>query len=87
MITKLVKFADAVLTVSSFSPDETIANTYFFVPFYMYCSGQQIHCLKISRNKNNLEHFEAEIAKKLRTTQPQPKVTGSYKKACIYLEK
>ena len=46
----------------------------------MYCSGQLIHCLKISGNKNNLRQFEAEIAKKLRTAQPQPKATGSYKK-------
>ena len=45
VISKLVTFANAVLTVSS---------AYFFVPFYMYCSGQQIHCLKISGNKNNL---------------------------------
>ena len=74
-------FADTVLTVSSFFPiplDETIANTYFLVPFY--CSRQPIHCLEISRNKNNLELLEAEIAKKLRTAQPQQKVTGSYKK-------
>ena len=35
---ELVTFANAVLTVS---------NTYFLVPFYMYCSGQLIHCLKI----------------------------------------
>ena len=50
----------------------------------MYCSGQLIHCLKISGNKNNLRTIEPEIAKKLRTAQPQPKVTGSYKKkACI----
>ena len=59
--------ANAILTVS---------NTYFLVP----SSGQLIHCLKISvGNKNN----EAEIAKKLRTVQPEPKVTGSYKKACV----
>ena len=45
----------------------------------MYCSGQLIPCLKISGNKNNLRTIEAEIAKKLRTAQPQPKVTGSYK--------
>ena len=37
-----------------FSLDQTIANTYFLVPFYMYCSGELIHCLKISGNKNNL---------------------------------
>ena len=42
----------------------------------MYCSGQLIHCLKISGNKK----FEAKIAKKLRTARPYPKVTGSYKK-------
>ena len=93
MISKLVTFADAVLTVSSFSLDETIANTYFLV---MYCCGQLIHCLKISENKNNLRHFEAEIAKKLRTAEPQPKVTGSYEKkrvhdvtvcVCVYVNK
>ena len=42
VISKLVTFADAVLTVSRFffpvPLDETIANTYFSVPFY--CSGQ-----------------------------------------------
>ena len=42
---ELVTFANAVLTVS---------NTYFLVPFYMYCSGQLIHCLEISGNKDNL---------------------------------
>ena len=45
---ELVEFANAVLTVS---------NTYFLVPFYIYCSGQLIHCLKISGNKNNLRTF------------------------------
>ena len=61
-----------------FSLSVTIANTYFLVPFYMYCSVQPIPCLEISGNK------KAEIAKKLRTAQPQPKVTGSYKKkVCI----
>ena len=29
-----------------FSLDETIANTHLLVSFYMYCSGQLIHCLK-----------------------------------------
>ena len=42
---ELVTFANALLTVS---------NTYLLMPFYMYCSGQLIHCLKISGNKNNL---------------------------------
>ena len=47
-------FADAVLTLHIFRimPDETIANTYFLVPFY--CSGQLFRCLEISENKNNL---------------------------------
>ena len=45
VISKLVTSANAVLTVS---------NTYFLVSFYMYCSGQLIHGLKISGNKNNL---------------------------------
>ena len=45
VISKLVTFANAVLRVS---------NTYFLVSFYMYCSRQLIHCLKISGNKNNL---------------------------------
>ena len=50
-------------------------------PFY--CSGHLIPCLEISGNKNNLkEQFEDIIAKNLITAQPQPKVTGSYKKAC-----
>ena len=54
VISKLVTFANVLLTV--FSLDETIANTftYFLVPFYMYCYGQLNHCLKISGNKNNL---------------------------------
>ena len=42
VISKLLTFANAV------------SNTYFLVPFYMYCSGQLIHYLKISGNKNNL---------------------------------
>ena len=74
VISKLVTFANAVLTVS---------NTYFLVPFYMYFSGQLIHCLKIRYQEIRTifkEQFEAEIAKKLRTAQPQPKVTRSYKK-------
>merc|ERR1711973_664116 len=59
--------------------NETITNTYFLAPFY--CSGHLIHCLEISGNKNNLkEQFEDKIAKNLITAQPQPKVTGSYKK-------
>ena len=70
-----------------FSLDETIANTYFLsclVPFYMNCSGDLIHCLKISGNiKNNLRTIWGSNRKKLRTAQPQPKVTGSYKKVCI----
>ena len=45
-LTKLVKFMDAVLIVTSFFEQ------YFLVPFY--CSGQLIHCLEISGNKNNL---------------------------------
>ena len=52
---KLVKFANAVLTIKVFfriSLDETIASTYFTEPFY--CSGQLIHCLEISGNKNDL---------------------------------
>ena len=39
----------------------------------MYCSGQLIRCLSISRNKNNL-----------RTAQPQPKVAGSNKKKRVF---
>ena len=45
VISKLVTFANAVLTVS---------NTYFLVPFSCIVPGQLIHCLKISGNKNNL---------------------------------
>ena len=52
VISKLVTFADVVLTVSSFSLDETIVNTCFLVT---YCCGQLIHCLKTSENKNNLK--------------------------------
>ena len=56
VISKLVTFADAVLTVSCFSYriplHETIPNTYFVAAFY--CSGQLIHCLETSGNKNNL---------------------------------
>ena len=72
-----------------FSLDETIANTYFLsclVPFYMNCSGDLIHCLKISGNiKNNLRTIWGSNRKKLRTAQPQPKVTGSYKKSVYFL--
>ena len=54
VISKLVTFTNAVFTVSSFffriPLDETIANTYFVAPFYS--SGQLIHCLEISGNKN-----------------------------------
>ena len=67
--------------------DETIANTYFLVPFY--CFRHLIHCLEISGilgMRTIYEQFEAEIAKKLRTGQPQPKVTGSYKKKRVGLE-
>ena len=46
----------------------------------MYCSKQRIHFLKVLGNKNHLKQVEAEIAKKLRTVQPELKVTGSYKK-------
>ena len=55
---------------------------YVFLSRAFLLFGQLIHCLEISGNKNNLsqEQFEAEIAKKLITAQPQPKVTGSYKK-------
>ena len=33
---------------------DIVSNTYFLVPFYVYCSEQLIHCLNISGNKNNL---------------------------------
>ena len=47
----------------------------------MYCSGQLIHCLRISGYKNNLRTIWGwSLAKNLRTAQVQPKVTGSYKK-------
>ena len=56
VISKLVTFADAVLTVLCFSYriplHETIPNTYFAAAFC--CSGQLIHCLETSGNKNNL---------------------------------
>ena len=45
VISKLVTFANALLTVS-------ITNMYVLEPFY--CSGQLIHWLKISGYKNNL---------------------------------
>ena len=54
VICKLVTFVDAVLDSFMFFRillDETIANMYYLAPFY--CSGQLIHCLKISGNKNN----------------------------------
>ena len=135
MIIKLFTFANAVLTVS---------NTYFLVPFYMYCYGQLIHysttylpeegempkrrtdvvttrhkddhknTSKTSTRKSGKEkittmyvktytfaqlktlskkyqeirtiseQFWAEIARKLRTAQPEPKVTGSYKKKLVH---
>ena len=56
MVSKLVTFADAVLTVSRFfrtALDETLANTYFLVTFQCW-SGQLIRSLEISGNKNNL---------------------------------
>ena len=35
--------------------DKTTANMYFLAPFYSnYISGELIHCLEISGNKNNL---------------------------------
>ena len=47
VIRKLVTFANAVLTNNSFK--------YIFLSsIYVDCSGQIIHCLKISGNKNNL---------------------------------
>ena len=56
VISKLVTFTDAVLTVSCFSCriplHETISNACFVAAFY--CSGQLIHCLETSGNKNNL---------------------------------
>ena len=73
VISKHVKFANAAVL--------TVSNTYFLVPVYRYCSGQLIHCLKISINKNNLR---LKSPKKLRTAQPEPKVTGSYKKKSVY---
>ena len=51
VISKLVTFVAAVLTVSNIFRillEETIANMYFLAPFY--CSG---YCLDISGNKNN----------------------------------
>ena len=51
VISKLVTFMDAVLTLLNFLLDETIVNTYFLVPFYWYSSGELIHCLKISIRK------------------------------------
>ena len=33
---------------------DSFKHIYFLVPFYMYCSGQLVHSLKISGNKNNL---------------------------------
>ena len=52
--------------------------------FYIYCSEQLIHC--ISENKNNLRtiYLRLKSPKKLRTAQPQPKVTGSYIKKSVY---
>ena len=40
IISKLFTFVNAVLTVP---------NTYFLVPFYMYCSEQLIRCLKYKK--------------------------------------
>ena len=57
---------------------EITTNMYFLAPFY--CSVQLIHCLEISIRKK--DQFDAEIAKKLKTAHPWPKVTGSYEKAC-----
>ena len=59
MISKLEKFADAVLPGSFkfffayHELDETIAKPYFLAPFY--CFGQLNHCLEISGNKDNLK--------------------------------
>ena len=57
MISKPVTFTDAVLTVLTFFAGSNNSKQILLsqlVPFYMYCSGQLIHCLKISGNKNNL---------------------------------
>ena len=58
--------------------------TYFLAPFY--CSGQLTHCLEISGNKNNLRRISWDWNRqKLRTTQPQPKITGLIKKKRVPL--
>ena len=54
VISKLVTFVYAVLTVSIFfsnTAGKTIASMYFLALFY--CSGQLIYCVEISENKNN----------------------------------
>ena len=57
VINKLVKFADAVLTVSCFSHTagwNQSKHVFLVVIAPFYCPGQQIHCLETSGNKNNL---------------------------------
>ena len=91
MINMLVAFADAVFSVSCFShtaewnqSKHVFLNT-VIAPFC--CSGQRTRNIKNTWKHPEIrtiwEQFEAEIAEKLRKTQAQPKVTGSYKKkAC-----
>ena len=58
---------------------ETIANMYFLAPFIVPST-----VWKYQEIRTILEQLEAEIAKRLRTAQPQPKVTGSYKKKRVF---
>ena len=54
---KLVTFTDAVLTVSCFSYTggwNQSKHVFLIVKAPFYCSGERMHCLETSGNKNNL---------------------------------
>ena len=74
MISNLVTFANTVLTVSN-----------IFLGAILHGLFRATNSL--FKNNRQYEQFEAEIAKKLRTAQPEPKVTGSYfKKKRVLLQ-
>ena len=76
VISKLVTFANAVSTLS---------NTYFLVPFYMYCSRQLIHCLKISGNMNNSRTIRGRNRQKNKNSPTWAESYWFFQKKSVYL--
>ena len=68
-----------------FSLDETITNTYFLVSLCMYCSGQLIHCLKISGNKNNLRTIWVWNRQKIKNSPFSPDIYWFLLKKSVYI--